>query len=149
MTMPMPGRTIPPAAAVLGLAGLAPFIGLAALALLVPGLRDASLGALLGYGAVILSFVGALHWGYAVRRDARGRAAWVQYGWSVVPALVAWATVLLPIQAGLRVQAAALAVCLLVDHAMARTDPVPGWLLRLRALLTVVAAGALTLASLA
>ena len=148
MTEPVPAQEVPPAPVVLGLAGLAPFIGLAALALLAPGLRDATLRALLGYGAVILSFVGALHWGYAVRRDARGWAAWIQYGWSVVPALMAWATVLLPMHAGLRVQAAALVACLLVDHAMARADPVPAWLLRLRALLTAVAAGALTLVSL-
>jgi hypothetical protein len=38
------------------------------------------LNALLCYGVVILTFVGALHWGYAVKRDARGLGAWIQYG---------------------------------------------------------------------
>ena len=149
MTKPVPGESFPPAAAVLGVAGLAPFLGLAALALLAPSLREATLGALLRYGAVILTFVGALHWAYAVRRAAHGSSAWIQYGWSVVPALVAWATLFLPIPAGLRAQAAALVVCLWIDHAMARVVPVPAWLLRLRILLTAVAAGTLALASLA
>lgn len=149
MTKPVPGESFPPAAAVLGVTGLVPFLGLAALALLAPALREAALGALRSYGAVILSFVGALHWAYAVRRVAHGSSAWIQYGWSVIPALVAWATLLLPIPAGLRGQAAALVACLWIDHAMARVDPVPAWLLRLRLLLTAVAAGTLALASLA
>ena len=47
--------------------------------------------AMLGYGAVILSFIGALHWGVAMCATgldpAQRRRAFL---WSVAPALLAW-----------------------------------------------------------
>lgn len=52
--------------------------------------------ALFAYGAVILSFVGALQWGFAMMAsglDARQRTACIV--WSVVPALLAWPALLL------------------------------------------------------
>ncbi len=54
--------------------------------------------ALLGYGAVILSFVGALHWGFAMTLGALGGHQRRRlYIWSVLPALIAWlALVLVP-----------------------------------------------------
>lgn len=143
-----PATARAPAPAVLiGAAGLVPFVGLAALTAFVPASSAFSREALLHYGAIILAFVGALHWGYAVRRAAHGISAWIQYGWSVVPALVAWATLQMPVSAGLRLQAAMLVACFAIDHALQRIDPSPRWLLRLRAVLTAVAATSLALAS--
>jgi len=50
----------------LGYAGLFPFFAAAAAALLgPPPWRGAALSALAAYGAVILSFLGAVHWGLA------------------------------------------------------------------------------------
>lgn len=145
---PHPAASSAPAAALaFGAAGLLPFAGLAALVAFDPVGYAHSLEALRGYGAVILAFVGALHWGYAVRRGARGASAWMQYGWSVVPALVAWCALLMPVWTGLRVQAAMLVACLAFDRAMARIDPVPAWLARLRFVLTAVAASSLAVAS--
>lgn len=139
----------PAPAVILGVAGLVPFVGLTAIAAFAPVPYYAFvLYALLGYGAVILSFVGALHWGYAVKRGARGAQAWMQYGWSVLPALAAWLSLLVPVWTGLRLQAGALVACYVFDRVMGRYDPNPRWLLRLRAALTVVAAVSLTIASL-
>lgn len=142
---PMPAMA--PALA-LGLAGLLPFVGLALLAVLGDGTWHVYwLTALSYYGAVIVAFVGALHWGYAVKRGVAGRAAWTQYGFSVLPALLAWLSLLFPVWTALRMQALTLLVCYLFDRAMNTLDPVPSWFLRLRLMLTVTGAASLLGAS--
>lgn len=138
----------PSAAWMLGLAGLLPFVGLTGASFGYPGVDRASAPGLLAqYGAIILAFVGALHWGYAVRDDARGTAAWVRYGWSVVPSLVGWWALQLPATSGLRVLAAALVACLAIDHGLAQRYGSPSWLMPLRCVLTSCAAACLIIAS--
>ena len=57
--------------------------------------------ALLAYGAVILSFVGALHWGFAMALGGLSdRERTHRFVWSVVPSLLAWPAVLLPMAGG-------------------------------------------------
>ena len=57
-------RPLPPAATALGYAGLVPFAaGALGIVLLGDELRVFAARALVAYGAVILSFVGAVHWG--------------------------------------------------------------------------------------
>ena len=64
---------VPAPALWLGLGGLLPFVGLALRAKLgSPEVHTTSLVALLQYGALIITFVGALHWGYAVAGVAAG-----------------------------------------------------------------------------
>ncbi len=87
------------------------------------------------YCAVILSFLGAVHWGLAMRAPDVPSATWI---WGVSPALVAWIAVVMPPYAGLVVHGVMLAACYLVDR---RTYPLlgaGGWL-TLRFRLTVVA----------
>jgi Protein of unknown function (DUF3429) len=135
-------------AMILGISGLVPFVGLAAVIGLGPPTWYVYwLVALSYYGAVILTFVGALHWGYALKRNARGRDAWLQYAFSVAPALIAWLSLLFPVWTSLKLQAAGLLICCLFDRSMSRSDPVPPWFLRLRTGLTLVGAAALILAS--
>lgn len=142
---------VAPAAALgFGLGGLIPFVGLAGLALLgPPSTRQDTLLTLVHYGATILSFVGALHWGYAVRDNAQGPAAWIRYGWSVVPALVAWLALRFDASIALQIQASMLVVCILVDRGWARELRLPAWLILLRYGLTAVGAASLLLASFA
>jgi hypothetical protein len=92
---------VSPLAEAAGYAGLLPFLG----ALLGVGLlptfeqRDLAQRLALGYGATILSFVGAVHWGLAVA----GRWAWspgVVVG-STLPAVVATLALLVGGQRGL------------------------------------------------
>ena len=140
----------PAAALVFGLGGLLPFLGLTTFVLLgPPAARHDVMLALVHYGAIIVSFVGALHWGYSVRDDASGVRAWLGYGWSVIPALVAWLALQFDAGIALRILASALIVCVLVDRSVARELRLPNWLISLRYRLTAVGAVCLLLASFA
>lgn len=139
-TIPLPARW-------LGFGGLIPFIALTAAGLLDPAHADRWSFALLGYGAVILSFVGALHWGFASLwqahpADRRAR----MMAWSVVPALGAWLALLLPQALGLGLLGVLFIVHYLFDVALALRADLPAWYLRLRAPLTVGAVASLTIA---
>ena len=131
-----------------GLGGLVPFIGLAAFCTYVPATSKLFwLTALAQYGAVILSFVGALQWGYAVNARERGAWAWIRYGWSVLPALVGCLSLQFPIWAGLQVQAVTLMLSVAVDRGFAAKFAAPPWLMPVRYLLSAVAASCLLAAS--
>ena len=121
----------------LGYGGLLPFAGLAAaICLLGPADRARSTYAVLGYGATILSFLGAIHWGFAIRAAApQSRALLV---WGVVPSLMAWLALLINPVAGLCLLVAGLWVCFAVDWVVYRRLGVQAWL-PMRLMLTVVA----------
>ncbi len=141
-------RATPLAALVLGLGGLIPFVALTALAVWLPQFGYAYwLATLAQYGAVILSFVGALHWAYAVRGGDQGVRAWMSYGWSVVPALIGWASLQLPVWTSLRVQATTLVLALGADRLLRSPPTPPVWLAPLRYVLTVGAAACLAVSS--
>lgn len=54
--------------------------------------------ALVGYAAVIVSFLGAVHWGLALATPALNKAqARSAFGWGVVPAAPAWLALLLAV----------------------------------------------------
>ena len=130
----------------LGYGGLLPFAGLAIAAVGASLLGQDSRwwnAALLAYGAAILSFVGALHWGFAMTQlgltDRQRASAFV---WSVVPALVAWLA-LLSLLGAPRVAAALLVMGFLAhywrDVRLARAANLPAWYLPMRLRLTTVA----------
>ena len=113
--MTAPVATAPPAwANWLGAGGLIPFVVLA-LAHWWPasGQQGAISHALASYGATIASFLGAIHWGLAMR-DLPGAGAG-PYLWGVMPSLLAWLALLLPPAWGLLGLALLLGLCLLVD----------------------------------
>ena len=90
-------RALPIFAILLGLAGLIPFIAgsYAALAYTDDLERMALLG-LAAYGAVILAFLGGVHWGVALQAGS-GQSVRVQrlrFALSVVPSLIGWAALL-------------------------------------------------------
>jgi hypothetical protein len=133
----------------LGFGGLLPFVALTAMALFFPGAwYGVLLTALAQYGAIILSFVGALQWGYAVRSHPGSDGAMARYGWSVMPALIGWISLVLPVWTALRVQALALVLCALMDATWLRLRDAPEWLMPLRWVLTAIGATALVIASL-
>ena len=87
---PEPGPARP-----LGYFGLVPFAaGALVMWLGGPELAGFAERAVLAYGAVILSFMGAVHWGLAMHSAHPRRNR--QLALSVVPALVAWVALLLP-----------------------------------------------------
>jgi putative flippase GtrA len=120
----------------LGYAGLMPFVSGAALSVLMPEWRLAAASTLSAYAAVITSFLGGIHWGFAMRQN--GPASLLPL-WGVVPSLVAWAAVLMPLNIGLFVHAAMLITCYAVDRRVYPAQGAGAWLpMRLR--LTTVAA---------
>lgn len=142
--------SIPPSARWLGFGGLIPFFALTVLVLVDDGHTQRWSFALLAYGAVITSFVGALHWGFAVLWPQAGAALQLRLlGWSVVPALGAWCALLLPPAVGLPLLAGLLGAHCLFDLALLRHAVLPAWYPRLRAALSVGAIGSLVIAALA
>jgi hypothetical protein len=131
----------------LGYGGLLPFMGLAALSVLAPQ-ESLWAVALNAYGAVILSFVGALHWAFAMLLsglDARERNRC--YAWSVIPALIGWVALLIPVSLGHTLLIAGLALAYWRDALLANRVALPLWYIRLRARLSIVACACLALAS--
>ena len=90
---------------------------------------------LLAYGATIASFLGAIHWGLAMRSGAPEPIAFL---WGVAPSLVAWTALLQPTPWGLLLLAGLLLLCFGVDRRLYARHQLQGWLpMRLR--LTLVA----------
>jgi hypothetical protein len=130
----------PPAVAWLGYGGLLPFVGTALACFLEPNHRSLWLQMLLAYGAVILSFVGALHWGFAMAHPASaGQGASGMYIWSIVPSLVGWVAVLVSPAFGAALLIAGFLTHYRQDLRLARLLQLPPWYLPLRLQLTVVA----------
>jgi Protein of unknown function (DUF3429) len=125
----------------LGYAGLVPFALLAVLLWLVPADAQAFVHklvatALVGYGAVIASFLGGVHWGMAGQLPPH--TARFHYVWGVVPSLLGWVAVAVPAATGLPLLGLVLATCYVVDL---RSYPRVGWSawLSMRLQLTAVA----------
>ncbi|MFC3230591.1 DUF3429 domain-containing protein [Marinibaculum pumilum] len=138
---------VPAAALWLGLAGALPFLALAAaLFLAPPDLRPVAQQAIAGYGAVILSFLGGIHWGLALQA---GRPLWSRLGPAVLPSLLGWAALLLAPVPGLLLLAAGFIAMALADHRAARAGAAPDWYPRLRWPLSGAVTASLCLAVLA
>lgn len=143
---------IPRAPLLLGLAGLIPFIwGAITTALPDLGLWGAqTIGprfvgpyVQLFYGAVILSFMSGVLWGFATKAD--GNQAATGYALSVLPAL--WAFFMTgggPTSAGIYLIAGFVGL-LALDNMFARWGLTPPWWMRLRLLLTSIVVACLAI----
>lgn len=131
----------PKLAVLLGYAGLLPFVSGALGIWVIPeGWRVVVLAALLDYAAVILAFMGAIHWGLAMRAQETSEAARIQLGLSVVPPLLGW----LAISSGMPISLA-LPLCLLAfgglyaaDLRAVKLGLAPQWYPSLRRPLTII-----------
>ncbi len=131
---PLPPRSV----ALLGYAGLLPFIALALVTWFAPvAYRAQAAFALLAYGATIASFLGAIHWGLALRGPLAPRSG--PFVWGVFPSLVAWLALLMPLPLGLVTLALLIGICLAVDWRSYPAYGVRQWL-TMRLHLTAVAA---------
>lgn len=130
----------------LGYAGLLPFVGMALLLWVLPepDLQIWVATAMASYGALIVSFLGGIHWGAAWHTDGAHRHAI----WGIVPSLLGWLGVLMPPYAGLPWLGIVLLLCYAVDRKRYPELGLSAWLtLRFRlsavaALSCFVAAGA-------
>jgi hypothetical protein len=104
---------------------------------------------LLSYAAVILAFMGAIHWGLAIRADEASDQAPVQLGLSVIPPLLGWVALSLPIDLALPVFFVAFAGLYLADLWAVNHGLAPVWYPALRKPLTFVVIASLAIAWLA
>jgi Protein of unknown function (DUF3429) len=121
----------------LGYAGLVPFVLLTALMWLVnPELLPFVSIALGGYAAAIVSFLGGVHWGIGfMKGEASPRFHFI---WGVVPSLLAWVALMMPVYAALPLLGLVLLACYAVDRTTYPPAGLAQWLpMRLR--LTMVA----------
>ena len=79
----------------LGYAGLLPFLACTGILLVSSdaALTASAVDVMRSYAAVIASFLGAVHWGVTTQNDEHRR---IRLRWGVMPALLAWALLLLP-----------------------------------------------------
>jgi hypothetical protein len=125
-----------PIALRLGYLALLPFLIGAALVWIVrEQVHPYVTAALSAYAAVVVAFIGGIHWGFGFREE---NAAPRLFVWGVVPALVAWVAVVMQPYAGLVVHGVMLLVCYLVDRKVYPAHGAARWL-TLRFRLSVVA----------
>lgn len=131
----------------LGLAGLLPFIAGGVLAWLAPVAWQASaINGFTYYSAVILSFLGGVHWG-GVLKDSAFKDSALQVArpgnvrrllLAMLPSLIAWPALLLDVQTGLWVLLSGFILVGGYDLSRTGREGFPRWYFALRGLLTVV-----------
>ncbi len=152
----MPNR-LPMLAVLLGLGGLIPLLACGAGAVALQGdWATRSLLALLGYGACVLSFLGAVHWGFALGGPALAPGSPVQVtvvqpasvlharlGLGVLGALIGWVALLIAFlglpSIALSVLAAGFAATIIAEAQANRRGLLPPGYIWLRWLLSIVA----------
>ena len=118
----------------LGYAGLLPFIALALATSIDFSLPLKPHYLLITYGAVILSFMGAIHWGVAI--SSKSELGQLQLGLSVLPALLAWAALMLPLVYGYSLLILSFISLCIFDKYVNKHDMLPSWYLPMRIILT-------------
>ena len=132
--------------------GVIPFAALAVVIsapLQLPGLMPATaIFMLTTYAAVIISFIGAVHWGIALADDKLDSPTTNRlFVYSVIPSLLAWLVLLLPEQQALFSLAAIVAAAWVADRVLV-FDLVTESYAKLRSVLTLLVTGCLLLAAL-
>nr|WP_025054776.1 DUF3429 domain-containing protein [Sulfitobacter noctilucicola] len=136
---------IPPAALLLGLAGLIPFLWAALLVLDLFALPDWPLPAtlttdgkliMIRYGGIILPFMAGVLWGFATK--AQGLQAAAAYALSVLPALWWFFMPGTGVNSALTNLTTGFIGLLLLDYAFHRWELAPAWWMALRVQLTII-----------
>lgn len=153
LTLP-PGRTLaglPLAAAICAILGAYPLLiltGMIATGFALPGLDNRF--ALMSYAAIMLTFMGAVHWGLAMKLPAAGDETWLgskrdwrAYTASMAPGLLGWLGLLFPTSAGAWAMVAAFGGLIAYDIRCMRMGEAPHWFIRMRLPLAITATAAL------
>jgi hypothetical protein len=142
-------RRLPTSAILLGVAGLIPFIGIGIASVSITDSVAAQryVLALVAYGAVILAFIGGVHWGFVLHpaalpegMDANERSDATRLGLGVLPSLIGFGALLMPLlgvpEVGLGVLIIGYLATIITETRIGRTGAVPGGYLRLRMVLS-------------
>ena len=140
---------LPAGAQALAFGGLIPFVAAALALTWLPdgGSRELAGRILVGYGAVILSFLGGVHWGLILRD--RPVEAVRPLTMAVLPSLAGWSTLLLPFEQAVAVQVACFGGFWLYEHRVLGAAVLPAGYLTLRRWLTLIVCASLALALMA
>jgi hypothetical protein len=141
---------MPFSAILLSILGLAPFIGCGLAALGQHGAdADRMLIVLIAWGALVLAFTGGLHWGLVLRETeatpptTAGRRPHARIAMAVLPLILGWVALSLPLIAaawlGLLLLIVALLATMAAEHRWARAYAWPTRYLWLRWGFTIVA----------
>lgn len=98
----------------------------------------------IGYGACILSFLGAIHWGLEMGKVG-GEIGIRRYILGIVPPLVAWPTIFLPVNAALVSQFLAFTGAWYADTQASAHGWTPRWYSQYRLWLTLIVGGSIIL----
>ena len=128
----------------LGYAGLAPFVVFSIGTWVPLPFVSHPVDVLIAYAAVILAFMGAIHWGAAMAGPDRLRTRY--FIASVIPALVAWSALLMPKPVALIVLLAGFVSLYAFDRAAGQRQDFPGWYVPMRLRLTTMVAVCLAVA---
>ena len=123
-------------AKILGYAGLIPFIIFSIRSWIeIPYLHN-TIFVLITYAAIILSFMGAIHWGMAMSKtDNKQNKYFIT---SVIPALAAWFSLLIPEFFSLIVLLIGFILLISYDLAVEKPQGFPNWYIPMRIKLTFV-----------
>ncbi len=125
----------PKAAAWLGGLGIVPFLALSVAAWTAPDdIARAAVQAVVAYGAVIVSFIGGAHWGFASAPPITGSSPRTGsiLALSVLPSLAGWLALLLPAPGSLALLGVAFVAVLALDRLVMSIGRAPAWWMRLR-----------------
>jgi len=139
---------IPRPALLLGYGGLIPFVTLSAATWgLSSNLLVQVHEALLLYASIILTFMGAIHWGVAMSKSLAPNS--LQLTLSVIPALIAWFAFFTTQSINYVILTISFAGLCLIDSKSSKRGDLPGWYPRLRVPLTAIVVISLVSAHLA
>jgi hypothetical protein len=126
--------------------GAVPFVVMALALMLSPGFGEAHLGgksAFIGYGAVILSFMGGVRWGAAMQLS-KGLDA-ERMILSVAPSLAGWLALLIAQPWSMILLLAGFVMQGIWDVRSARNRSLPGWFGNLRLTITAIVVASILL----
>jgi len=143
-------RTLPTLAIILGIAGIIPFavLGIASVGGGSPTSSLTAVRGLVGYGAVILAFLGGVHWGFTLGEAKDPRATRARLTLGVLPSLVGWVALFASIVASpvisLIILIAGFIGTVVVEARAQARDLMPSGYMALRWIMSVVVVALLT-----
>lgn len=120
---------------VLGYGGLIPFIALSLASWLQAPLSAWAITLLITYAAIILGFMGAIHWGAALVSDNSNANVYIA---SIVSPLLAWAALFMPLLAGFAALIAGFILLYIYDARVSVRLAFTSWYIPLRKRLTII-----------
>lgn len=123
---------------ILGFGGLIPFVFCAIIIGLDIDFSFDPTKVLLYYGSVILSFVGAVSWGFATKENTKNKLGQYLFVWSILPALLAFLALLISDVKSFLLLIFGFITAYMVEKKIDQKLSIPSWYMFLRVCLTVI-----------